>query len=153
MTYLNIFSRYQLLSNRFAKIHFEFNNVPFDFMVQALMAGRYHITRLNLDTHPDRFYYSENFGQSCEIRSHALDKTSCRVNTEVSCSWMQPISRAPSLPWDRTKGKECRSFIGRRCERIVRGTRETGRLIYSAKWISRGGGNDRQRWARLILNL
>lgn len=36
----------------------------------------------------------------------------------------------------------------------ARGTRETGRLIYNAKWISRrGGGNDRPRWARLILNL
>lgn len=31
--------------------------------------------------------------------------------------------------------------------------RETGRLIYNAKWISRGGGNDSQRWARLILDL
>lgn len=32
-------------------------------------------------------------------------------------------------------------------------TRETARLIYNAKWISRGGGNDRPRWARLILDL
>lgn len=64
--------------------------------------------------------------------------------------------------WDRADGVgkgegrwqsvEVLSVGGAR-EWSARESREAGRLIYNAKWISQGGDNDRQCRARLILNL
>lgn len=96
---------YQLLGKHFAKIHFRLNNLRFHG------AGRCRVFAVESRYIPRKIdFIILRISANREIRSHALDKTSCGVNTEVSCSWMQPISRAPSLILGSGQGERVSKF-------------------------------------------